>query len=281
VDREIDMRNLIGRTALVTGASRGIGRAIAERLGADGALVAAHNASNDSAAKQAMVTIEQAGGQAFPIRAELGVDGDLDQLFAGLEDGLGGRPLDILVNNAGILDSGPFEQVTPEAFDRSFAVNVRAPFFIVQRALPLLADGGRIINVSSAVTRIASPFTLYAMTKGAIDVLGLTLAQALGPRGITVNTVAAGVTDTDLGSWVHGSAELEAAVVSTTTLGRIGQPADVADVVAFLASHDARWITRRHDRSQRRQLARTRDELSGVRVHAMAPDANRCAAGWR
>jgi 3-oxoacyl-[acyl-carrier protein] reductase len=121
---------------------------------------------------------------------------------------------------------------------------VRAPFFIIQRALPLLRDGGRIINVSSATTRIATvPFTHYAMGKGAIDVLSRTLAQALGPRGITVNTVTPGVIDTDTGAWMHASAEVEAAIVSATALGRAGQPADVADVVAFLASHDARWIT--------------------------------------
>src|SRR5215471_11171543 len=243
LDREIDMRDLTGKTALVTGASRGIGRAVAQRLGADGALVAVHYASNDAAAKQAVAAIEQAGGQAFLIGCELGVAGDLDGLFAGLEAGLGGAPLDILVNNAGILDLTPLEQVTPEAFDRSYAVNVRAPFFIIQRALPLLRDGGRIINVSSATTRIASPFTHYAMGKGAIDVLSRTLAQALGPRGITVNAVTPGVIDTDTGAWMHSSAQVEAAIVSATALGRAGQPADVAGVVAFLASHDARWIT--------------------------------------
>jgi len=237
------MRDLTGKTALVTGASRGIGRAIAQRLGADGALVAVHYASNDAAAKQAVAAIEQAGGQGFVIGCPLGVDGDVGTLFAGLEAGLGGAPLDILVNNAGILDLTPLEQVTPEAFDRSYAVNVRAPFFIIQRALPLLRDGGRIINVSSATTRIASPFTHYAMGKGAIDVLSRTLAQALGPRGITVNTVNPGVIDTDTGAWMHSSAQVEAAIVSATALGRVGQPADVAGVVAFLASHDARWIT--------------------------------------
>jgi 3-oxoacyl-[acyl-carrier protein] reductase len=237
------MPDLDSKTALVTGASRGIGRAIAVRLAAEGALVAVHYASNDAAAKETVAAIEQADGQAFLIPCELGHDGDLDRLFAGLEAGLSGAPLDILVNNAGILDPTPFEQVTPHAFDRSYAVNVRAPFFIIQHALSLLRDGGRIVNVSSATTRIASPFTHYAMGKGAIDVLSHTLAQALGPRGITVNTVSPGVIDTDTGAWMHSSAEVEAAIVSATALGRVAQPADVADVVAFLASHDARWIT--------------------------------------
>jgi NAD(P)-dependent dehydrogenase (short-subunit alcohol dehydrogenase family) len=240
------MTDLTGRTALVTGASRGIGRAIAERLGGDGATVAVHYASDEAAANDVVAAIEQASGHAFPIRAEFGrdrVDSDVAALFAGLEAGLAGERLDILVNNAGILDPSPVDQVTPEGFDRSFAINVRAPFFVIQRALPLLRDGGRIVNISSAVTRIASPFVHYAMGKGAIEVLGHTLAQQLGPRGITVNSVTPGVVETDMGSWVDSAPGVREGVVSTVALGRLGKPADVADVVAFLASDEARWIT--------------------------------------
>jgi C-5 ketoreductase len=120
---------------------------------------------------------------------------------------------------------------------------VRAPFFITQRAIGLLSDGGRIINISSAVTRIASTFFQYTMTKGAIEALGLTLAQSLGRRGITVNSVAPGITDTDMGSWVHSAPGLKEEIEASSALGRLGQPADVADVVAFLASDDARWVT--------------------------------------
>jgi 3-oxoacyl-[acyl-carrier protein] reductase len=240
------MTDLTGKTALVTGASRGIGRAIAERLAGDGALVGVHYATNDAAAREVVASIEQAGGSAFAIRAEFGADGvesEVEALFTGLEAGLGGERLDILVNSAGILDLSPVDQVTPEAFDRSFAVNVRAPFFVIQRALPLLRDGGRVINISSAVTRIASPFVHYAMGKGAIEVLGHTLAQYLGPRRITVNSVTPGVVETDMGAWVDSAPGIRDGVVSTVALGRLGQAADVADIVAFLASDEGRWVT--------------------------------------
>jgi 3-oxoacyl-[acyl-carrier protein] reductase len=240
------MSDLTGQTALVTGASRGIGRAIAERLASEGAHVAIHYATNQVAAGDVVATIERAGGRAFAVRAEFGLNGaesDVETLFAGLEAGLGGQPLDILVNNAGILDTTQFDQVTADAFDRSFQVNVRAPFFVIQRALPLIRDGGRIINVSSVVTRIAGPFVHYAMSKGAIEVLGRTLAQQLGRRRITVNSVAPGVVETDMGAWVDSAPEIRSGIVATTALGRLGQATDVADVVAFLASDQARWIT--------------------------------------
>jgi 3-oxoacyl-[acyl-carrier protein] reductase len=241
--QEHEMANLAGRTALVTGASRGIGRAIAERLASDGAQVGVHYATNEKAAAEVEASINAAGGNAYLIRAEFGAEGDVDKLFTALEERLAGNQLDILVNNAGILDATPIEKITPAAFDRSFDINVRAPFFVIQRALPLLRDGGRIINISSAVTRIASPFLQYAMNKGAIEVLSRTLAQTLGPRKITVNSVTPGVVDTDMGAWVDGAPGIRESVVATVALGRIGRPADIADAVAFLASDDGRWIT--------------------------------------
>lgn len=236
------MGHLNGKNALVTGGSRGIGRAVARRLAADGALVAVHYANNGVAAQETVEAIEKAGAHAFSVRAELGVEGDIDTLFAGLEEGLRGQQLDILVNNAGI-STGLMRQTTVADFDHVFAVNVRAPFFIIQRALALLADGGRIINISSAVTRIAFPQLAYTMTKGAIDALGRALANELGGRSITVNTIAPGITDTDFNAWLHADPAAEASVAAGTALGRVGQPADIADAVAFLASDDARWVT--------------------------------------
>ena len=235
---------LNGKSALITGASRGIGRAIAQRLASDGALVAIHYGGNDSAANETLRTIEQAGGQAFLVRAELGVSGDIDTLFTKLEKELAGRPLDILVNNAAVAPQIAIHQTTPEEFDRIFAINVRAPFFIIQRVLPLMPDGGRIINISSGVTWFATPATVYSMTKGALNVLGRSLANSLGPRNITVNTISPGITDTDMNPAIRDkdSKALER-VAAMTALGRPGGPADIGDVVAFFASDDARWIT--------------------------------------
>jgi 3-oxoacyl-[acyl-carrier protein] reductase len=241
--KENSMRCLEGKTALVTGASRGIGRAIAERLSADGAVVAVHFADSAEGAPEVVSRITENGGHAFPVRADFTTPDAPETLCEALETGFEGRRLDILVNNAGILDVTPFDEVTAEALDRSFAVNVRTPVLITQRALRMMSESGRIINISSAVTRIAGPFVQYAMNKGAINALGHTLAQALGSRGITVNTITPGVIDTDMARWLDATPDLRASVAATVALRRIGTPADVADIVAFLASSDARWIT--------------------------------------
>jgi 3-oxoacyl-[acyl-carrier protein] reductase len=235
---------LEGKTALITGGSRGIGRAIAQRLATDGALVAIHYAGNDAAANETRKAIEQAGGQTFLVKAEFGVNGDVDALFSKLEKGLAGRPLDILVNNAAVAPQIALAETTPEEFNRIFAINVRAPFFIIQRALPLMPDGGRIINISSGVTWFATPATVYSMTKGALNVLSRSLANSLGARNITVNTISPGITDTDMNPSIRDkNAGAIDRVAAMTALGRPGRAADIADAVAFLASDDARWIT--------------------------------------
>ncbi|MFD8807067.1 SDR family oxidoreductase [Streptomyces sp. NPDC059597] len=247
-NRRSVMSRLTGKSALVTGSSRGIGRAVAQRLAEEGALVAVHYASAEDAARETVESIERDGGRAFAVRAELGVPGDVHELFLGVEQGLkertGEAALDIVVNNAGVTTPAGLqpEDVTPEEFDRLFAVNAKAPFFVVQRALPLLREGGRVVNISSGLTRFASPDQVaYAMTKGAIEQLSLHFARHLAPRGITVNSVAPGITD-------NGSAlfDIPAAVEQMAQLSafkRVGQAVDVADVVTFLASEEARWIT--------------------------------------
>ena len=231
---------LDGKVALVTGASRGIGRAIAQRLARDGALVALHYGTNEAAAKETLESIERGGGPGFP--------GDVDRLWEEFDAGLRGcgtgSGLDIIVNNAAIGTSSDFAGVTGEEFDRLFAVNVKAPFFLVRKGLGRMRDGGRIINISSGVTRIADPRVMaYSLTKGAIDVFTKTLAQEVGSRGITVNAVAPGIVQTDNTATILTTTEAWAEAAGYSVFGRVGQPADIADVAAFIASDDARWIT--------------------------------------
>jgi 3-oxoacyl-[acyl-carrier protein] reductase len=242
-------RALEGKIALVTGGSRGIGRAIAQRLGRDGAAVAVAYARNEAAAEEVVERIRKDGGRAFALRAELGAHGDAARLWAAFDAQAGeyapGGAVDIIVNNAGIGRTPDLASLTEDDFDEVFAVNVRAPFFIVQHALKRLRDGGRIINISSGAARIALPEIMaYGSTKGALDTFTLNLAKELGPRGITANSVAPGVIDTDVNAgWLRGNPQAEAQAAALSALGRIGRTEDVADIVAFLASDDARWVT--------------------------------------
>ena len=235
---------LAGRTALVTGASRGIGRGIAERLGRDGARVAVHYGRNEAAAKETVAAIEAAGGSAFAIGVELGVPGDAEALWEEFDRHADG--LDILVNNAGIGNTRSIEEIDEAEFDSVFAVNVKAPFLLVKHGMTRLRDGGRVINVSSGLARSAKiPNAIaYAMTKGALDTFSLYLSKVLGPRNITVNSVAPGVIATD-GTYelLHASEDAREHMAALSALGRVGETADVADVVAFLASDGGRWVT--------------------------------------
>lgn len=238
------------KVAVVTGGSRGIGRAIAQRLGADGYVVAVHYGSNEAAAAETVAAIREANGRAFAFATDL-TEPEIGSRFwaaydqAISEAGFADVPLYLIVNNAGVTLRGAIEEFSANDFKVQQAVNVDAPYFIVKQALSRLMDGGRIVNTSSGVTRIAFPEIIaYAMTKGAIDTFTHTLAQHLGPRQITVNAVAPGVVDTDINaSWLRGNTEATAAVAASTALGRVGQPQDIAGIVAFLASEEGGWIT--------------------------------------
>lgn len=242
---------LDGKVAMVTGGSRGIGRATAERLGRDGAVVAVGFARDEASADEVVARIRKDGGQAFALQAELGAHGDAADLWAAFDEQIEqhapDRGVDIIVNNAGIGRSSDLTSLTEDEFDKVFAVNIRAPFFIVQQGLARLRDGGRIINISSGAARLAMPEIIaYSSTKSALDTFTLNLAKELGPRGITANSVAPGIVDTDLNAgWLRNNPEAEAHAASLHALGRVGRPEDIADVVAFLASDDARWITGR------------------------------------
>lgn len=237
-----------GRTALVTGSSRGIGRATALRLAREGALVAVHYAAGDDAAQRTVEQIEKEGGKAFPVRAEFGVPGDVHELFVGLEQGLkdrtGDTVLDILVNNAALTasDGTAPEDVTADQLQRYFAVNAIAPFLVLQRAVRNMPDGGRIINISSGLTRFAVPEqAAYSMTKGAVEQITLHMAKHLAPRRITVNSVAPGITDN--GGPVFDDPQAVEQMAQISAFKRVGEAGDVADVVTFLATEEARWIT--------------------------------------
>nr|AAK06790.1 putative reductase SimA9 [Streptomyces antibioticus] len=240
------MKRLAGKTALVTGSSRGIGRATALRLAREGATVAVHYADNADAAKATLAAIEEEGGRAFLVRAELGVPGDVDTLFQGLTAGLreatGKEELNILVNNAGVMGGVKPEDLTPEIFDQLIAVNAKAPLFLTQRVLSIMPDGGRIINIGTGLLRYANPDEVaYSMSKGALDQISLHFARLLGPRNITVNTVSPGITNN--GSPIFDVPEAREFMANMNAFKRIAEPEDVGDVVAFLASDDARWIT--------------------------------------
>lgn len=244
------MTELKGKTALVTGASRGYGKAIAERLARDGAFVIVHYGTNAAAAAETVESIAAAGGAAVAVAGELdGSPAAVEELLAGVDKCLADadRPaaIDILVNNAAISPRGTIENTTEAIYDEVFAVNAKAPFFIVQQILSRMPDAGRIINISSQTSLIAFPdVAAYSMAKGALDLLTKVAAKHLAPRNITVNAVLPGVADTDMNaSWLRGNSEAEKAASQFSAFNRIATVDDIADIVAFLSGPDARWLT--------------------------------------
>jgi 3-oxoacyl-[acyl-carrier protein] reductase len=236
------MSRLADKTALVTGASRGMGRATAFALAAAGARVIVHYGRNADEAKAVVDQIRAAGGRADAVAADLAAP-DGAHLLAAQARNLIGERLDILVSNAGISSAAPFEAMTVKDFDNLFAVNVRAPYFLVQQLLPILGEGSNIVFLSSLGARVAvGTLSAYASTKGAINTLVKYFAALLGPRGIRVNAVAPGVIDTDMSSFTK-TEQGRATVMGMQSIKRIGQPDDVASVIAFLVSDEARWIT--------------------------------------
>jgi 3-oxoacyl-[acyl-carrier protein] reductase len=229
-----------GKVALVTGGSRGIGRAICEKLAADGASVVVNYSKSADAAQEVVQGIKAKGGKAIAIQADISKVADVRRLYAEVQQQLG--PIDIVVNNAGILPRAtPIADETEQTFDAVFGL-LKGTYFSMQEAARRLSNGGRIINISSSTTRGWSPGNaIYAGSKSAIEQFTRSLSRELGARGITVNAVVPGLTETDMiGDYTPAVRE---AVAKNTTLGRLGQPRDIADVVAFIASEEARWIT--------------------------------------
>jgi 3-oxoacyl-[acyl-carrier protein] reductase len=232
---------LKGKRVIVTGASRGIGKAIAIKLGAMGASVAVNYVKNNEAAASVVSYIETAGGHAIAVQADMRRVAAIRSLFDRAVAEFGG--IDILVNNAGIRLFKPIAEVSEAEFDDIFAANVKSVFFACQMAAQRMADGGRIINISSSVTRVLmADYGPYSATKGAVDQITRVLAKELGPRGITVNAVSPGPTDTELFRKGKTPEQIDG-FAQATALGRIGRPEDIADAVAVLAGEAAGWIS--------------------------------------
>ena len=229
------------KVAIVTGASRGIGRAIAIRLGELQASVTVNYANDAKAADETVALVEKAGGKAIAVRADVGRVEEIKDLFDQTIAAFG--KVDILVNNAGVRLFKPIAGVTEAEFDRIFDINVKGVFFACQQAARKMADNGRIINISTSVTRVLLPnYGGYAATKGAVDQITRVLAKELGPRGITVNAISPGPTDTELFRKGKTREQIEG-FARDTALGRIGTPQDIANAVALLVDERAGWIS--------------------------------------
>jgi 3-oxoacyl-[acyl-carrier protein] reductase len=235
------MGELSGKGALVTGGSRGIGRAIVERLARDGASVTFSYQKDETAAQAVVASVAAAGHTASAVQCDLADAAAIGRLFDAAAANAGG--LDIVVNNAGVGTVGLIADTSDEDFDWVMGVNLKGTFVALREAARRLRDGGRVINISTLNTVMRGPgISLYAASKGAVEQLTVVAAHELGARQITVNTVSPGATDTDMLRALNTEESL-AEVAALSPLGRLGEPADVADVVAFLAGEDGRWMT--------------------------------------
>ena len=236
------MSKLIGKVALVTGASKGIGAGIARALAAEGAAVVVNYASSRAGADAVVADIAKAGGKAVAVRGDVSKAADAKALADAAIEHFG--RLDILVNNSGVYEFGALEEITEEHYHKQFNVNVLGLLLVTQAAAKHMGEGSSIVNISSLVTRIVPPASaVYTGTKGAVDAITGALSQELGPRKIRVNAVNPGVVETE-GTHSAGfiGSEFEAGAVAKTPLGRIGQPKDIASIVTFLASDDSYWL---------------------------------------
>jgi 3-oxoacyl-[acyl-carrier protein] reductase len=237
----VSAKPLVTKSALVTGGSRGIGRAIVERLARDGALVTFSYLRDDEAAADVVRSVKDAGGEAWSLRSDQADADDVRRHYDAAQTNGGG--LDIVVNNAAIGLSGLLSETSDDDFDRVMATNVRGVFMSLREATQRLRDDGRIINVSTVNTVLHGPgIGLYAASKGAVEQLTAVAAYELGSRRITVNTVSPGATDTDMLRSLNSPDDLEE-MARMSPLGRIGRPEEVADVVAFLVGPDGAWMT--------------------------------------
>lgn len=233
--------HLAGRVALVTGASRGMGREIAENLALHGAKVVVNYASSPGKAEEVVSEIKQKGGEAIAVQADISQVRELEQLFQTTLEAYG--QIDILVNNAGIMITKPIASMTEEDFDKQFAINVKGTFFACQQAAKHMSENGRIINFSTSVTGQMFPtYSVYAGTKGAVEQFTRQLAKDFGRKGITINAVSPGPVNTELFT-VGKTAEEIANVGKMNSFGRLGEPEDISSVVLFLASKESQWIT--------------------------------------
>lgn len=238
------MAKLTGKVAVVTGASKGIGAGIAKALGAAGASVVVNYASDKAGAEKTVADITKSGGKAVAIAASVANSADIDKLFTETRTAFG--KIDILVNNAGVYSFSPLEAVTEQEINRIFTTNVTGLLLTTKAAVPLFpAEGGSVINIGSVVSESTPPnSSIYTGTKGAVDAITRVLAKELGPKKIRVNAVNPGLTITEgtQSTGIAGS-DFESNAVAQTPLGRTGKPDDIADVVTFIASDDARWVT--------------------------------------